>query len=89
MKALKEGGQSARILGHLTHGRTLTALQALNLFDCFRLAARIEQLRARGHTIWCEMITLGNGKKIAQYSLHVAERHGQAALRGIPQQSAA
>lgn len=69
MKALKEGSQNARILGHLTHGKTLTPLSALRLFDCLRLSGRIHNLRSRGHDIKSEKIQLSGGKTVAQYSL--------------------
>lgn len=69
MKALREGSQCDRILEHLSHGRTLTPLEALDLFGSFRLAARIEQLRSRGHVIDCELIELSSGKIVANYSI--------------------
>lgn len=69
MKALKEGSQNARILGHLAHGRNLTPLSALRLFDCLRLGGRIHELRGRGHKIKSEMVTLSNKKRVASYFL--------------------
>jgi hypothetical protein len=39
------------ILQHLEQGRTITAIEALVLFGCFRLAARIKELRDAGHNI--------------------------------------
>lgn len=69
MKALKEGSQSARILGFLVHGNTLTQITALNRFNCFRLGARIYALKQRGHKIKSEIVSLRNGKRVAQYSL--------------------
>lgn len=68
MKALREGSQCDLILDHLSHGRTLTPIQALDLFGSFRLAARIDQLRNRGHLIDCEIIE-ENGKSFASYSI--------------------
>lgn len=68
MKALREGSQCDRILEHMSHGRTLTPIEALELFGSFRLAARIEQLRSRGHLIDCELIE-ENGKSFARYSI--------------------
>lgn len=40
--------QTAKILSHLKEGRTLSPLQALDLYGCFRLGARIYDLR-HGH----------------------------------------
>jgi hypothetical protein len=40
--------QSQAILEHLKAGNTLTPIEALNLFGCFRLAARVSDLRTNG-----------------------------------------
>jgi len=47
----------------------LTALQALEGCGCFRLAARINDLRAQGHKINTVNLKLENNKTIAQYHL--------------------
>lgn len=63
--------QNKRILEHLSLGRTITSLEALLLFVCFRLAARISDIRSKGHTIKSEMVIVGNNKKkVARYSLN-------------------
>jgi biotin operon repressor len=56
------------ILTHLQNGRSLTPLEALNEFGCFRLAAHIESLRKDGHRIFTHMVN-ENGKKYAKYTL--------------------
>lgn len=61
--------QCDRILAHLQKGRKLTALEALARFDCFRLSARISDLKERGYPIKTDMITLKNGKIVAEYKL--------------------
>ena len=43
--------QKALILKHLLRGMSLTPLEALNRFGCFRLGARIYDLRREGYTI--------------------------------------
>ena len=43
--------QAGRILDHLRAGNRLTALEALDAFGCFRLAARIHELRLSGAII--------------------------------------
>lgn len=43
--------QSDAILMHLCRGDNLTALDAVHLFDCMRLGARIKDLRDEGHKI--------------------------------------
>ena len=56
--------QEARILNHLSSGKSVTALSALEKWGCFRLAARIYDLRKavqiesvrrqRGSKAWVE-----------------------------------
>ena len=60
--------QTALIKGWLLNGRSITQLDALNMFGCFRLAARIADIREEGINIMTEMITV-NDKRIAQYYL--------------------
>jgi len=63
--------QSNRIARHLLAGKTLTPLGALNLFDCFRLGARIYDLRQAGMPI--ESTTMKrNGKCFARYYIEAA-----------------
>lgn len=58
--------QNQRILTYLKSGRPLTPITALNKFGCFRLAARIADLRKDGHTIFTESVTR-NKKTFASY----------------------
>jgi ribosomal protein S13 len=58
---------SAQILNHLRK-EPITALDALDKFGCFRLAARIQELRMRGHKTHTET-TVRNGKRYATYHL--------------------
>lgn len=59
--------QADRILQHLKK-RPLTPIQALSHFGTLRLAARIADLRARGHKIQTEIVER-NGKRVARYRL--------------------
>ena len=59
--------QKNRILSHLKTGKALTPLDALGLFDCLRLGARIYDLRDDGHIIHRDMIEVEGGKRVAQY----------------------
>ena len=61
--------QNARILAHLQSGRTLTALEALDWFKCFRLASRVCDLRKAGYDVQKRTIKTNSGKNIAQYYL--------------------
>jgi hypothetical protein len=58
--------QTDRILAHLKSGKPITPIQALNRFRCFRLAARIADLRGRGHDI--KTLT-AKGKRHASYRM--------------------
>jgi hypothetical protein len=60
--------QNTKILNYLSKGKVLTPLQALNKFGCFRLAARIADLRKQGHTIFTDSVKLNN-KTFAGYRL--------------------
>ena len=59
--------QTTQIFDMLKRG-PVTAMDALQQAGCFRLAARIADLRQQGHHIETETIEV-NGKHIAQYSL--------------------
>ena len=62
--------QNKQILNYLLSGKKLTPLTALNKFGCFRLSARILDLRKEGHNIITENVTK-QGKTFAEYSLEV------------------
>lgn len=61
--------QAEQILAALKRGRAITPLEALNEFGCFRLAARVGELREQGHAIAVEKVTADNGKRFARYRL--------------------
>lgn len=61
--------QNALIKGWLLNGYSLTQLEALNQFGCFRLAARISDLRDQSLNVVTDMVTLENGKRVARYYL--------------------
>lgn len=60
--------QNALILKALLHGARLTPIDALNRFGCFRLGARIADLKKAGHKIKTRIVSKGN-KRFAEYSL--------------------
>lgn len=60
--------QNKEILNFLREGNEVNPLLALERFGCMRLAARIQELRSRGHKIKTT-IKKANGKKYASYSL--------------------
>ena len=65
---MKTESQNALIKGWLLNGHSLTTLDALTLFGCFRLSARISNLREEGYDIVTEMVEV-NDKRIAKYYL--------------------
>ena len=62
--------QNQKILDYLLSGKSLTPISALNKFNCFRLSARINDLRKKGHNINTENISK-QGKNFAKYSMEV------------------
>ena len=66
---LSSDSQCKMIKDWLEKGNTLTALEALDMFGCFRLASRIHDLRDRGINITMTYVQGLNGKRYAQYSI--------------------
>ena len=60
--------QTNEILDHLKRNKSITAMEALEKYGCFRLAARILDLKKAGHNIHTEM-TVKNDKHYATYQL--------------------
>lgn len=51
MMMITPASQNGKILLHLQSGKSITPIEALSLFGCFRLGARIFQLRELGYNI--------------------------------------
>ena len=66
--------QTEQIHNYLKEGNSITAIEALNLFKCFRLAARISDLKRQGVNISSEMITTYTQKRVMRYSLSISEK---------------
>lgn len=60
--------QTDSILDHLKSGRSITPLEALELYGVFRLGARILDLRREGYDIQTETVHQ-NKKHFAKYHL--------------------
>ena len=60
--------QNDRILAHMTRGKPITPMTALSRYGCLRLAARIAELKHRGHDIRTHMVRRGS-KVFAAYRL--------------------
>ena len=65
--------QAIQVLSYLKAGNRLTSLEAVKMFGTLRLAARILDLRDKGHQI--ESVTVDrSGKKVAQYYMRTQKR---------------
>lgn len=63
--------QNAMIREYLEAGHSITPIDALNMFGCFRLGARIADLKKEGMDIRTEIVhDNSNGKRWAKYHLH-------------------
>jgi hypothetical protein len=60
--------QNEMILAYLKKGKSITPVDALNKFGCFRLAARVSDLRKDGLNIATKFVTK-EGKNYASYRL--------------------
>ena len=72
MNQMETESQNKRIRKHLESGRSLTALEALYQYSCFRLGARIHNLKSEGLAIETEMVEIlseGKKKHVARYKL--------------------
>lgn len=67
--------QNKLIKAHLEQGNTITAISALANFNCFRLAARIKDLKDTGMNIKKRMVTNKHGRRYAMYWLDAHETH--------------
>lgn len=64
--------QNSKILKHLRTIGPITPLEALNLYGCFRLGARICDLRELGHEIVTDLIDVAGkhgDSRVAKYRL--------------------
>ena len=61
--------QTQKILENLESGKTISPAEALVWAGCFRLAARIKDLRDAGYDIETDMKADENGRRYARYRL--------------------
>jgi len=64
----KTQSQCEKILIHLQVGKSINPIQALNLYGCFRLGARIYDLKKAGLEIDSRLVH-ENGVQYAEYSI--------------------
>jgi hypothetical protein len=60
--------QAAKILDFMATGKPITPMVALRRFGCFRLGARIWDLRKDGHDIKSRLVER-KGSRVAEYRL--------------------
>ena len=61
--------QTDMILDWMLSGHSITPLEALKLFGCNRLAARISDIKARGYLVYSEFVTTPSEKKVKRYNM--------------------
>ena len=61
--------QTDNLLSYLHLYGSVTPLEALRDLGCMRLAARVRELRQRGHVIETNTVKADNGKRYAEYQL--------------------
>ena len=59
--------QLNQIRARLDKGHAITPMDALAMFGCFRLSARIYDLRSEGYPVEVTIINVGD-KKVAKYT---------------------
>ena len=69
----KKETQNKKIIAYLEDGNAITPIEAMTLFGCMRLAARISDLKRRGYIISKTMKTNGDSR-YAEYKLEEPPR---------------
>ncbi len=64
--------QTEQILKALKQGERITPLEALHRFECFRLGARIWDLKQLGHNIDKNLVKTPKGKRVAEYFMKIS-----------------
>lgn len=59
--------QTQNILAHLQLGNSITPIEALNMFGCLRLGARIHDIKRLGYDVITEIKQVGDHKHVAEY----------------------
>ena len=61
--------QTQRILAWMRQGNSITPLEALQRFNCFRLGARISDIKKMGYIVYSEFVSTPSEKKVKRYHL--------------------
>ena len=65
------------IARYLAEHGSITALEALEEFGCFRLAARIYDIRSRGIDVMAADLKLPSGKHVTRYMWVSSDRNAE------------
>ena len=61
--------QCNQIISYMREHKSITAMEAVKEFNCYRLAARISDIRGRGYRVLTKMEKTKDGKFYARYIL--------------------
>lgn len=61
--------QKARILAYMQAGNRITPIEALEKYGCFRLGARIADLKEEGYDIKSQFVMTPTDKRVKAYWL--------------------
>ena len=59
--------QESKILDYMLRGHRITGMEALNLCGCWRLPARIADIKKRGFTVQSRTIETESRKRVKEY----------------------
>lgn len=71
--------QTQLITRDLMRGQKITAMDALHNYGCWRLSARIADIRDLGIPVETKTIATSTGKHVAQYSIPIEYRKAMRA----------
>jgi len=61
--------QTEAILNHMQKLGPITPIEALRLYGCFRLGARVWDLKRKGYSVRDWWVHLDNGKRVKRYGI--------------------
>tara|TARA_R100000458_G_C8149629_1_gene157762 strand:+ start:295 stop:531 length:237 start_codon:yes stop_codon:yes gene_type:complete len=73
---MRKPTKKQKILSHLKSGRTITSMEAIDLYRCTRLAAVIHSLKEEGYDIISKNVK-GTNTNYARYKLLRTDSDGQ------------
>lgn len=65
----QRNSQTDKILAFMQNGGAITAALAVEMFNCYRLAARIADIRQRGFIVMTQYRKTPSGARYAVYSM--------------------